>query len=205
MKKEWSLLDPMVELYEKIEEGVGFAEAANTPTPGGEVVNITYLLIIRTGGMEKSFEHWEDMQVGLKTWQAFKDHFVSKKATAAAHGYGASENRTQETEAQVNPVDALQALVCAAMEDKEAMANLASINLTLSQSLTQAQETILVLSKQLQALQVHTKTKTPATKRTALDKKPRMLNRSATAGLMGEPADWTIPAQPEIPPIQETK
>ena len=91
------------------------------------------------------------MQVGLKTWQAFKDHFaqayrryqIRKKATAAAHGYGASANHTQETESRVNTVDALQALSCAAMEDKEAMTNLASINLILSQILTQAQETIL--------------------------------------------------------------
>ena len=48
-------------------------------------------------------------------------------------------------------VDVLQALVYAAMEDKESMAILASINLTLSQILTQAQETMLVISKQLQA------------------------------------------------------
>ena len=84
------------------------------------------------------------------------------------------------------------------MEDNEAMANLTSTNLTLSQSLTQAQETILVLSKQLQALQVHTKAKTPSKKRTELDIKTRMLNQSATAGLMGEPTDWNIPAQPAI-------
>ena len=51
--------------------------------------------------------------------------------------------------------------------------NLTSINLTLSQILTQAQETILVLSKQLQALQVHTKSKKPSTKRTALDQKTK--------------------------------
>ena len=44
----------MVDLFEKIEEGVDFAEAANTPIPGGKVVNITYLLIISTGGMERS-------------------------------------------------------------------------------------------------------------------------------------------------------
>ena len=95
------------------------------------------------------------MKVGLKTWQAFKDHFtqayrrykIRNKATAAAHGYGASENHTQETEALVNTADALQALACAAMEDKEAMSNLTSMNLALSQSLDQAQETILVLSK----------------------------------------------------------
>ena len=113
------------------------------------------------------------MQVGLKTWQAFKDHFtqayrsyqIRKISKAAAHGYGASENHTQETEAQVNTADDLQTLACAEMEDKEEMANLTRINLTLSQSLTQAQEKSLVLSKQLQALQVHTKTKKPATKR----------------------------------------
>ena len=79
----------------------------------------------------------------------------------------------EETEAQVNTADALQVLACAAMENKEAMANLTSINLTLLQSLSQAQETMLVLSKQLQALQVHTKAKTPSTKRTALDQKAK--------------------------------
>ena len=66
------------------------------------------------------------------------------------------------------------------------MANLTSINLTLSQSQTQAQEKMLVLSNQLQATQFHTKTKTPSTKRTTLDQKTRMLNQSATDGLMGE-------------------
>ena len=76
MKQEWSLLDPIVELFEQIEEGVEFAEGANTPIPGGKVVNIAYLLILRTGEMEKACEKWEDMQVGLKTWQAFKDHFA---------------------------------------------------------------------------------------------------------------------------------
>ena len=75
----------------------------------------------------------------MKTWQDFKENLaqayrryqICKKVTATANGYGASANHTQETEAQVNTADALQALACAAMEDKEAMANLTSINLTL--------------------------------------------------------------------------
>ena len=50
MKQEWSLLDPMVDLFEQIEEGVEFTEAANTPIPGGKVVNIAYQLILRTLG-----------------------------------------------------------------------------------------------------------------------------------------------------------
>ena len=54
MKQEWSLLDPMVDLFDKIEKGVVFVEAANTPIIGGKVVNIAYLLILRTDVMKKA-------------------------------------------------------------------------------------------------------------------------------------------------------
>ena len=49
--------------------------------------------------------------------------------------------------------------------------NLTSINLTLYQSLTQAQEAILVLYKQLQALQAQKNAKRPATEKPVTDKK----------------------------------
>ena len=39
MKQEWSLLYPMVDLFDQIEEGLEFAEAANIPIPGEKVVN----------------------------------------------------------------------------------------------------------------------------------------------------------------------
>ena len=58
MNQEWSLLDPMLDLYEQIEEGVDFAEANNTPITGVKVVNIAYLLILRTGGIGKTYEQW---------------------------------------------------------------------------------------------------------------------------------------------------
>ena len=74
--QEWSLLDPMVELFEHIEEGVDFSESANTSIPGGKVVNIAYLMILRRVEMKQACEQWEDMQVGLKTWQVFKYHFA---------------------------------------------------------------------------------------------------------------------------------
>ena len=54
MKQEWLLQYPMVELFEQIEEGLEFSEAANTPISGGKVVSIAYLLILRTVGMEKA-------------------------------------------------------------------------------------------------------------------------------------------------------
>ena len=61
------------------------------------------------------------MQVGQKMWQAFKERFsqtyrgyqICKKATEAAHGYGAPANHTQETETQVMTEDVLKALACA--------------------------------------------------------------------------------------------
>ena len=67
------------------------------------------------------------MQVRLKDWWAFKDHFaqyyrryhIRKKKNVAEYGYGASENHTHETDTQVMNVGALQALKIATMEDKE--------------------------------------------------------------------------------------
>ena len=53
------------------------------------------------------------------------------------------------------------------------MANLTNINLTLSQCLNQAQETILVIKKQPQALHAQSKAKKPATEKPVLDKKTR--------------------------------
>ena len=55
MTQEWSLLDPMVDLFEQIEEGVEISEANNTSIPRGKVFNIAYLLILSTLGMEKSY------------------------------------------------------------------------------------------------------------------------------------------------------
>ena len=54
MNQECSIIEPMVDIFEQIEQGVEFVEAANTPIPEGKVVNIDYLLILRTGGMENS-------------------------------------------------------------------------------------------------------------------------------------------------------
>ena len=55
------------------------------------------------------------------------------------------------------------------MEDKEAMENLTRINLKLSHSLTQVQEKIFVISKQLQALQAQTNSKKTDTEKPGTD------------------------------------
>ena len=95
--------------------------------------------------------------------QPYSRYQIRKKVTAAAYVYGVSENHTQETDAKVNTAYALQSLTCAAMEDKDEIENLTSINLTLFHILKQAQEKMLVLSNQIQALQTQAKSKTPTT------------------------------------------
>ena len=116
------------------------------------------------------------MLVDQNTWKVFKNQYTHtyrryqtrNKSKAASHGYGAAGNNVQETEAQNIMADALQALTNVVIEDKVKMANLRSINLTLSQNLIQSQETILALSNKLQTLQFQMKTKKLAT-----DKKKR--------------------------------
>ena len=49
----------MVYLFEKTEEGGQFTEAENNPSLGEKLVIIAYLMILRTGGMEKSYQQWE--------------------------------------------------------------------------------------------------------------------------------------------------
>ena len=55
---------------------VDFNESANTQIPGGELVNIAFLLIIITGVMGKSYEKWKYMMVGRKNWKTFNDNFA---------------------------------------------------------------------------------------------------------------------------------
>ena len=129
MKQEWLLIDPMVDLFDQIEEGVEFAESANPPIPGGKVVTIAYLMIIRTGGIKKTVNSGKTSRFDCKNGRILKYHFsqayrryqIRKKATAAAHGSGESTNHTQEIEAQFNTEDVLQPIACAAMEDKNSM------------------------------------------------------------------------------------
>ena len=86
----------MVELLEKIEEGVDFSETTNNPIRGWKVVNIAYLLILKTWGMKKSYEKYKHKQVGQNNWQTFNDHVlqayrqyqICKNTTASAHWYG---------------------------------------------------------------------------------------------------------------------
>ena len=73
--------------------------------------------------------------------------------------------------------DELKALENATTQEKEAMENITSINLTLTQSLTKVQETILVISKQLKALQAQKNTKKPATEKPETDNN-QYLNKS---------------------------
>lgn len=65
-----------MDLFDKMKECVEFAEAANTPIPGGKALNIAHSLIVITGGKEKSCDWREEILVDQNTWQPFKNHLT---------------------------------------------------------------------------------------------------------------------------------
>ena len=81
MNQEWLILDPMVDLFEKIEEGLELSEAANTPTPKGKVINTAYLMILRTGGMENPVNSGKTCRLDRKPGRLSKT--ISHKPTSA--------------------------------------------------------------------------------------------------------------------------
>ena len=66
------------------------------------------------------------MTIGQKNFQTFKDHLaqayrryqIRKKATAAFHVYGASENHANETDAHMMTSDALQSFANVTMKTR---------------------------------------------------------------------------------------
>ena len=75
VNRPYDFLWDHINIFEQIEEVVEFAEDSNTPILEGKVVNIAYLLILRTGGMGKDCEKWEGMQVGQKNLAGFQRQF----------------------------------------------------------------------------------------------------------------------------------
>ena len=74
MKQQWSLLDPMVDLFEKLRKEwssqklltpqyQGWGISHSLPTDTQDKINV------------KACEQWEYMNVGLQTWQAFQEFF----------------------------------------------------------------------------------------------------------------------------------
>ena len=85
------------------------------------------------------------------------------------------------------------------------MTNLTRINLTLSQSLTQSLEKILVLFNQLQALQSQTNANKPATENRKPTRRIGTAIQISTAGLMEGPTVFTILYQHASNPRKETR
>ena len=79
----------------------------------------------------------------------------------------------QEKDAQIIMEDSPKYLANGTTEYKDAMENLTSINLTLSQNLDQAQEAILALYKQMHAIQTHMNNKKTTTEKPVTDNNKR--------------------------------
>ena len=192
----------MVDLFEQIEEVVEFAEAANIPIPGGKVVNIAYLLVFRTGGMENPVNSGKTCRLDWKPGMLSKT--ILHKPTGATRSARKQQQWPMGMGSQriihrrQNPRSTLR------MRYKHSHVQQWKTRRqwgTSPTSTSHDRRAYLEHKRKFWCFpsncrhyesipkKIHHPQREPR-----YIKKPRMLNRSATAGLMGETEYWTIPA-----------
>ena len=72
---EYSITDPLVVIYNEIEELARLANAANNPFSDMQQVQIGLRIIKNTNDFEQGIEKWYARPVGEHTWTNFKTHF----------------------------------------------------------------------------------------------------------------------------------
>ena len=73
MKQQWSLLDPMVDLFEKLRKEWS-SQKLLTPQYQGWGISHSLPTNTQDKSNVKSCEQWEYMNVGLQTWHDFQEH-----------------------------------------------------------------------------------------------------------------------------------
>jgi hypothetical protein len=76
MKEQWDAYTPIIYLFSKIQEGVGKADASNTPYTVNKVLAITFNHVFRTSIMQSACERWTSLAQMNKMWSNFQDMFT---------------------------------------------------------------------------------------------------------------------------------
>ena len=71
----YDISDPIVEIFNKIEDLEEFGIAANDPYTPQQLIKFGLQLVKDTGDMEKGQEEWHERPRVEKTWVKFKEHF----------------------------------------------------------------------------------------------------------------------------------
>ena len=73
----WTLSDPPVTLFNKVEDLVELADAARLPKTNAQIVNMGLHIIRKTQDLEQALTAWFARPVADRTWLNFKEHFSS--------------------------------------------------------------------------------------------------------------------------------
>jgi hypothetical protein len=169
MRTPYSIDQPLEVLISQIEDAVAYAVAGNQAYTDAQVVNLAYTLIMATGHFEVACREWRLLPAAGKTWANWKVHFaaayndlretaITTKAAGFHSGHLATQDYIYET------TEALANLATATAADREAVANLAISNATLTQQLA-ARDAEIVQLKNLLNVKQNT-TNTPANRST---------------------------------------
>ena len=131
---------PVETLYKRIEEGVQFAAAGNTPFTAEQVVSIAFRIIQKTGMFTDDCKIWKRRPPVQKTWAQFKVDF------ALAHSELRESQQTNRTGGYANNATEMHDMQ---QETATAIANLANATLADRETMTSMQATISTLTLQL--------------------------------------------------------
>ena len=99
-KRFWTQYDvstPIENLWERIEEAVAFAGAADAPYTAQQILNNAYDLLHKTGQFKDKLKEWRHLQIVQQTWLQFKRmmrraHLDLRRQAAAGAGYNTANN-----------------------------------------------------------------------------------------------------------------
>jgi hypothetical protein len=166
MHAPYSIDQPLEVLIAQVEDAVAYAVAGNQGYTNMQIVNLAYSLILATGQFEVACREWRLLPIANRTWPNWKVHFAAayndlreSAVTSKAAGFHGANVATAEY--ITSTAEALHNLATATVADREAVANLAVSNATLTQQLAARDARIKELENQLKVIRNNNYSATP--------------------------------------------
>jgi hypothetical protein len=147
-KTAYDPAQPIETLFEQVSRAMDLADAAGAPYTPEQILNNAYSLVFQTGLYGDACREWRRLDVALKTWPRFQDHFMAAhedlreaQATTLTGGYHAANaiySDTGDPNYHQDTVDALANLAVATAADRSTIASLTTTIQQLSQALERA-------------------------------------------------------------------
>ena len=151
--------DPSVAIesyFDQIEDAVEFAEAGNSPFSTTQITTKAFIQMFTTGLYKDECKAWNRLVTVSRTWATFKLIFTAaarelREMQALTGNTSYANNVTQDLMDQT--ALALNTLATATAEDRQSVANVASVNETMLSQLTRAIASLETMQARLSTLE----------------------------------------------------